>query len=138
MQAKGTAQQAFGSLPNYPRESAPLSAWYCGTRDRAARLPTNRRFRAGFLRPGRAEQDKNRQEISFPREGEGFVQIRIPLLEVRLRGFQASGREAPNARPRASLPQNNADLMLPTVVDERNVWGIGQRLAVHFNQNDTA
>ena len=94
--------------------------------------------RADFLRPGRAEQHKNRQEISFPREGEGFVQIRIPLLEVRSRGVQARGREAPNAGPRASLPQNNADLMLPAVVDERNVWGIGQRLAVHFNQNDTA
>lgn len=92
----------------------------------------------GFLRPGRAEQDKNRQEISFPREGERFVQIRIPLLEVRLRGVQARGREAPNAGPGASLPQNNADLMLPAVVDERNVWGIGQRLAVYFNQNDTA
>jgi len=92
----------------------------------------------GFLRPGRAEQDKNRQKISFPREGGGFVQIRILLLEARLRGFQARGRKAPNAGPRASLPQNNADLMLPTVVDERNDWGIGQRLAVHFNQNDTA
>src|ERR1035437_4711350 len=38
-------------LPNYPRESAPLSAWYCGTRDRTVRLPTNRRFRAGRTKP---------------------------------------------------------------------------------------
>src|SRR5271157_2865650 len=48
--SNGTAQRAFHGLPNYPRESALLSAWYYGTRDRAVRLPTNRRFRARLQR----------------------------------------------------------------------------------------
>src|SRR5664280_330900 len=43
MQTRGNAQRH--GLPNYPCESAALSARHCGTRNRAIRLPTNRCFR---------------------------------------------------------------------------------------------
>jgi hypothetical protein len=75
--SNGTAQRAFHGLPNYPRGSAPLSAWNCGTRDRAVRLPTNRRFWAGRTRAQLALADvvaEQDEEIAKPldldREGD--------------------------------------------------------------------
>jgi len=47
MQTRGNAQRH--GLPNYPCESAALSAWHCGTRNRAIRLPKNRCFRPKLI-----------------------------------------------------------------------------------------
>src|ERR1035438_6085774 len=47
MQTRDNAQRH--GLPNYPCESAALSARHCGTRNRAIRLPTNRCFRPKLI-----------------------------------------------------------------------------------------
>ena len=36
------------------------------------------------------------------------------------------------------LSHYNADVMLGSIVDKLDVWKIGQRFAVEFNQSDTA
>ena len=88
--------------------------------------PRNHSSRIGVLKPnvkGKAGVKRAERKAAHTR--------------ARHRGRKQESRSGGGLRKHL-LPHNNADLMIPAIIDERNSWGGGQQLAVQLDQSDAA
>src|ERR1035438_9679603 len=90
--------------------------------------PTEARaFLAALLQRARLTRRRYRVDESI-----GVLDDRRPTE------IQAGGKLLAMPFGKRCLSHYNADVMLGSIVDKLDVWKIGQRFAVEFNQSDTA